>query len=318
MRSRRLADVGEYTSAYDIWVGAEVSSSSTVIPGDLTSYITRVPGRFATPEHAWRCTDEYVAAADVVVAPIEDDRHLRGPTVGGTGESRLQTLHFDFGVPLVPFVAVDVARLTRPLHVPASASSAQALTRFVPLRPLLSGHAWPSLEELVRRLVAYGASNGAWQPATGYAEGSLARVIEAALGQPPALPSVSANPDFLYGTEFSNIDDETLFFAQRGLSIDAVAVEVRLQPGELLLFENLAVAHGRRGKAARQANCTKECSGTGHSTLASRSNSGTACLPPSPAEARPRPAEESHRGHVEQHARGHEDRVLVPAGIRMR
>lgn len=91
MRSRRLADVGEYTSAYDIWVGAEVSSSSTVIPGDLTSYITRVPGRFPTPKHAWRCTDEYVAAADVVVAPIEDDRHLRGPTVGGTGRVRRAT-----------------------------------------------------------------------------------------------------------------------------------------------------------------------------------------------------------------------------------
>ncbi|MGI8417013.1 MAG: hypothetical protein ACR2P2_12580 [Nakamurella sp.] len=220
-----------------------------VIPGDLTSYITRVPGRFATPEDAWRCTDEYVAAADVVAAPIEMIGTFVVPPPAGPASRDFQTLHFDFGVPLVPFTAADVARLTA-LHVPASASSAQALTRFVPLRPLLSGHTWPGLEELVRRFVAYGASHGAWQPGTGYAEGSLARVIEAALGQPPALPSVSANPDFLCGTEFSTIDDETLFFAQRGLSINAVAVEVRLQPGELLLFDNLAVAHGRRGSRA--------------------------------------------------------------------
>lgn len=156
-----------------------------------------------------------------------------------------------------------MARLTA-LHVPAWVSSAQALTRFVGLRPLLSGHTWPGLEELVRRFVAYGASHGAWQPGTGFAEGSLARVFEAALGQPPALPTVSANPDFLCGTELSTIEDETLFFAQRGLSIDAVAVEVRLQPGELLLFDNRQSC-GRpwsTGKP-RQANCTKECSGTG-------------------------------------------------------
>lgn len=102
----------------------------------------------------------------------------------------------------------------------------------------------------MRRFVAYGDSHGAWQPGTGYTEGSLARVIEAALDQPPVLPSVSANPGFLCGNEFSTITDETRFFAQRGLSIDAVAVEVRLQPGELLLFDNLAVAHGRRGSRA--------------------------------------------------------------------
>lgn len=113
-------------------------------------------------------------------------------------------------------------------------SSAQALTQFVGLRPLLNGHTWPGLEELVRRLSRLRRQPRRVEARYRYAEGSLARVIEAALGRPPALPSVSANPDFLCGTEFSTIDDETLFFAQRGLSIDAVAVGVRLQPGELL------------------------------------------------------------------------------------
>jgi len=81
------------------------------------------------------------------------------------------------------------------------------------------------------------------QPRTGFRSGA----------RPAAGPApVSANPDFLCGTELSTIDDETLFFAQRGLSIDAVAVEVRLQPGELLLFDNLAVAHGRRESRARR------------------------------------------------------------------
>ncbi|MEJ7744466.1 MAG: hypothetical protein WKF73_19165 [Nocardioidaceae bacterium] len=87
-------------------------------------------------------------------------------------------------------------------------------------------------------------------PAPGYAEGSLARIIEAALGQTPVLPGVRTNPDFLCGTEFSTMADEMLSFAQRGLLVDAVVVEVCLQPGELLLFDNLALAHGRRGSRA--------------------------------------------------------------------
>jgi alpha-ketoglutarate-dependent taurine dioxygenase len=44
--------------------------------------------------------------------------------------------------------------------------------------------------------------------------------------------------------------DEMLFFAQRGLLVDAVVMEVCLQPGELLLFDNLSLAHGRRGVRA--------------------------------------------------------------------
>ena len=96
-----------------------------------------MPGRFATSEDAWRCADEYVAASDVVAAPIEMIGTFVVPPPAGRVSRNFQTLHFDFGVPLVPFAAADVARLTA-LHVPAWVSSAQALTRFVGLRPLLS------------------------------------------------------------------------------------------------------------------------------------------------------------------------------------
>jgi hypothetical protein len=216
---------------------------------ELAGHITRVPGHFATTEDAYQGAAEYVVDDGEVAAPIEMIGTFVVPPPDGPPSRDFQTLHFDFGVPLVPVVPAEVARLTA-LHVPASASSAQASTRFVGLRPLVSGHAWPGLDELVRRFVAYGHSHGAWQPDLGYAEGSLARIIEAALDQPPVLPSVCADPDFLCGTEFSTIDDETLFFAERALCIDAVTVEVRLQPGELLLFDNLAVAHGRRGTRA--------------------------------------------------------------------
>ena len=72
----------------------------------------------------------------------------------------------------------------------------------------------------------------------GYARGSLAGVIEADLGQPPVLTGISASPEFVCGTQFSTIAEETLFRSTR-LSIGAVAVEVFLEPAELLLFDNL-------------------------------------------------------------------------------
>jgi hypothetical protein len=106
---------------------------------------------------------------------------------------------------------------------------------------------WPERAELVRRFAGYGCSHGAWDNAAGYVEGSLARIIEAALGQRPVLPSVKTHPEFLCGTEFTSVAAEAEFFAERDLPLEPVQIEVRLRPGELLIFDNLALAHGRRG-----------------------------------------------------------------------
>ncbi len=101
--------------------------------------------------------------------------------------------------------------------------------------------------QLVHRFVEYGESHGAWDDAAGYTEGSLARIIEAAVGETPVLESVKASPGFLCGTEFKCLADEVEFFAQRGICLDLVGAEVCIRPGELLLFDNLVLAHGRRG-----------------------------------------------------------------------
>ena len=117
----------------------------------------------------------------------------------------------------------------------------------MPLRSLLADSPWPDHDEPVRRFAVYGDSHGAWDNSAGYAEGSLARIVEAALGQTPALPSVKEDPEFLCGTEFASHAEEAAFFTQRGLRPDIVGIELCLRPGELLVFDNLALAHGRRG-----------------------------------------------------------------------
>ncbi len=158
-----------------------------------------------------------------------------------------QTLHFDFGLPLDPKVEQDVALYTA-LHVPHQVADVQAVTRLVPLVPLLAQRPWPPLGELVQRLTSYGRSHGAWDDDRGYIEGSLARVVEAAVAEyPPVLPSVKFERDFLCGMEFESLHAEVRFFERHDLRIHEVEIGMGLRPGEMLVFDNLALAHGRRG-----------------------------------------------------------------------
>ncbi len=171
------------------------------------------------------------------------------PPVEGPKTRDFQTLHFDFGVTLDPKVNQDVARYTA-LYIPAGAPNVSAITRLVPLGTLLRQQTWPVRSELLERLVAYGQTHGAWDDVRGYVEGSLARIVEAAAGSQPDLPSVKLDRDFLCGLEFDSLRAEVAFFAQHGLRVEDVAIDVALRPGELLVFNNFALAHGRRGTRA--------------------------------------------------------------------
>jgi hypothetical protein len=168
------------------------------------------------------------------------------PPADGPPTRRFQTSHVDFGLPLTPARPLDVASYTA-LLVPLDAPTEGATTRLVPLRELLGQRSWPERAELVHRLEQYGRTHGAWDDNAGYTEGSLARLVEAADGARPVLPSVR-EPGFRCGMEFDDAHGEAAFFAARGLDVAAVAVEVRLAPGDLLVFDNHAVAHGRRGR----------------------------------------------------------------------
>jgi Taurine catabolism dioxygenase TauD, TfdA family len=167
------------------------------------------------------------------------------PPVDGPDNRDFQTLHFDFGVPLDPKLKRDVGRYTA-LYIPKRDARVSAVTRLVPLRALLGQRAWPPAPKLLERLVAYGKTHGAWDDDHGYLEGSLARVVEAAAGV-FGLPSVKVEAGFLCGTEFDSLGAELQFFARHALRVADVQIEVPLSPGELLVFDNLAVAHGRRG-----------------------------------------------------------------------
>jgi hypothetical protein len=167
----------------------------------------------------------------------------------GKATRDFQTLHFDFGVPVRPLRDQDVGRYTA-LFIPPSSVGVTAATRLVSLAALLGQRPWPDRVTLLDNLVAYGQSHGGWDDAEGYCEGSLGRLVEAAAGA-PRLPSVKSTPGFLCGMEFATLTGELDFFKRLGLDVGAVEVEIPLRPGDLLVFDNLALAHGRRGSRRR-------------------------------------------------------------------
>lgn len=213
----------------------------------MTSGAIRLTASFKHLNDAWSAAEAIVAERTAADMPVEVIGDFVIPPEDGPPSRDFQTLHFDFGLPLIPVVPGDVARFTA-LHLPADAPVSEALTRLVPLHSLFRARRWPDRRTLIGRFAAYGGSHGACQDAAGYVEGSLARIVEAALGETPVLPSPKAEPGFLCGTEFTSLADEQRFLNQRDLHPEAVAVEVCLRPGELLVFDNLLVAHGRRGR----------------------------------------------------------------------
>lgn len=207
-------------------------------------------GPFTDPERAFTVARGLLDALADEHGALEVIGDFVIPPAGDPPSRDFQMLHLDFGLPLDPRGQGDVARYTALRLADTSPAALEAVTRLVPLAGLLGQRPWPRHDELLRRFEAYGHSHGAWEDADGYVEASLARMVEAALGDVPVLPSVKADPAFLCGEEFDSVAAETAFFADRGLRLSAVQVEVRLQPGELLLFDNLVLAHGRRGARA--------------------------------------------------------------------
>jgi Taurine catabolism dioxygenase TauD, TfdA family len=152
-----------------------------------------------------------------------------------------QTLHIDFRLPIEGREALDVARFTA-LYVDARHPPTTAFTRVVPLKALLAQRVWPGRLSLLANLRWYGRTSHA---GSGYVEGILARLVEAA-DECSALPS-TADASFLCGTEFASSEEERAHFTRHRLELDTIEHRISLNAGELLLFDNLATAHGRVG-----------------------------------------------------------------------
>jgi hypothetical protein len=178
--------------------------------------------------------------------PLEVVGEFVIPPIGEKSTPAFQTFHIDFGFPLDPKSASDIAHYTF-LHIPSDHCAAGALTRIMRLDSLFGQRPWASEGELEHRFASYGKSHGSWHGMHGYQEGILARVVDAAHGR-PSLPSREQAPSVLCGHEFQSPEQERVFFQDHGLRLEDTEERVELRPGQLLILDNLAVTHGRLGR----------------------------------------------------------------------
>lgn len=199
-----------------------------------------VPQRFSSVDEAWAAALSVTTRARELTRGASESMEVVGEfnvPPDGVEQRDFQALHIDFGLPRRGADAIDVALYTA-LYIHMGHESSGTATRLVPLRRLLPQRAWPAPTVIAARL----------RRTTGDArdvEGVMARIIEC-VDETQDLPAQDAG--FVCGMEFTSLDEEDRYFRQHGMRLQEAEQSVVLRSGELLLFDNQAIAHGRRGR----------------------------------------------------------------------
>jgi hypothetical protein len=203
--------------------------------------VVRIRGPFVSRSIAWRTALHVVTRAHSLASQNPPALQVVGEfnlPPADADQRDFQALHIDFGMPRLSANTVAVSFYTA-LYLAADQPNSGAATRIVPLRRLFGLRKWPAHSVISERLRNTSADDSP-------VEGILARIIES-VDQTLDLPS-KEDEGFLCGMEFTSIDDERRFFARHGMSLAGVEQLFALGSGELLLFDNLATAHGRCGR----------------------------------------------------------------------
>src|SRR5436305_431384 len=98
----------------------------------VSTGVAWLSGPFSRPEEAWSEARALLDALGGELPGLEVIGDFVLPPADESASRDFQTLHFDFGLPLVPAEPGDVARFTA-LHIPTDARASGAATRLVPL-----------------------------------------------------------------------------------------------------------------------------------------------------------------------------------------
>lgn len=172
--------------------------------------------------------------------------------------TRFQCLHFDYGLPVLAYGEQPLYGVVALYKTPCSERS-PSQTRIVRLDALKKATSALGHGEVERRLREYVAEYGdGWrlpEPANTGRISIFLRFVEAIFSQKKfasLIESDSAN--FLIdatqeiGLQTSGIEAERLLLQGLGVDLRSGEERVCLEPGDMLLFDNLAVVHGRIGR----------------------------------------------------------------------
>lgn len=175
------------------------------------------------------------------------------PVCSDVVESRFQVLHFDMGLPLAE--GLEQLLVTHVgIYLPATTvHPVTARTRILELGGILT-HLELDAATLGERLRDYAESHGdGWHDINTRRLACFARVVDAAAGS----RLLSREIDKTVGEWFSpgaDVEDakayeaELAFFEKFGIDLRHFERTILLEPGQLLILDNLRVVHGRVGQ----------------------------------------------------------------------
>ncbi len=172
--------------------------------------------------------------------------------------TRFQCLHFDYGLPVLPWgqqALYGAVALYKPLGSEPSSSQ----TRIVHLSVLKKATESLTRGEVGRRLREYVSAHGdGWrepEPANTGRISILLRFLDAIFGRQRFASLIeSDSSNFLgdaipgSGLPTPGLEQERMLLGEFGIDLDSVEQRVCLAPGDMLLFDNIATIHGRVGR----------------------------------------------------------------------
>jgi hypothetical protein len=181
----------------------------------------------------------------------------RTPVCDSIVQANFQTLHFDYGLPVLSRPQQGFYGVVA-LYMPPETTGSFAETRIVQLREL-KAETGLVRKHAIERLCDYVCAHGdGWSQPSPTNTGRIAiflRVLEALRGENrfAALIDSDSAGFISEATQSANTDSaylelERSLFHEFGIDLGPVERRVRLRPGDMLLLDNVSIVHGRLGK----------------------------------------------------------------------
>ncbi|MGE4232887.1 MAG: hypothetical protein AB7F43_06100 [Bacteriovoracia bacterium] len=166
------------------------------------------------------------------------------------------SLHFDMGLPLLGLENSANIYVFTCLYFPYDQTPSPTKTRLFDLKGLFAERFdSKELEEAIYNYVRrYGDG---WESFNSGRLACLGRLIEAAVSGNSLLHMKEHRiAEWFNRDEFGNLvrgmEKEEEFFSSNGISLSERETQVNLKPGDLLIIDNIRVAHGRIGKRSAE------------------------------------------------------------------